>query len=486
MVRAALATALLLFATISYAKQPVSGQQHADASGTHTKPNILFILVDDLGKEWLPHYEGESPGTPNMDELASTGVVFDNAYVNPQCTPTRMSLLTGQYPYRHGWVNHWDVPRWGHGYYDWAVNPSLGRTMNSAGYATAVAGKWQVNDFRLVPDAMSQHGFDEYLMWTGYESGNPPSAERYWDPYLHGENGSMTHRGAFGDELFTDFLLSFIEEHSDRPWFVYYPMALPHVPFTSTPTDPDVVGDDQQFRAMVRYLDTTLGRFLRTLERTGQSDNTIIIWLADNGSDPAVTGTRNTREIAGAKSLTIEAGVNVPLLIRAPGIRSGTRHDALVDATDFYPTLAELAGAPIPANFVLDGYSFAPLLQGDAEDSSREWIMAMGGQNRAQVSDQGIENEYSFRDRVIRDKQFKVYVKGERPLAFEKMVDLTADPDEQTDLLDSDDPNVRAALMRFREVAEQQPTRDNDPQYRSRDPNAWDVPVSVESQAWKK
>ena len=146
------------------------------------KPNIVFIMIDDLGKEWIKCYGGEGIETPNIDKLAAGGMQFSNIYSMPQCTPTRACLMTGQYPYRNGWVNHWDVPRWGVGYFDWKNNPSVGRIMQSAGYKTAAAGKWQINDFRINPDAMEKHGFDDFCMWTGYETGNKASGERYWDP----------------------------------------------------------------------------------------------------------------------------------------------------------------------------------------------------------------------------------------------------------------------------------------------------------------
>jgi arylsulfatase A-like enzyme len=177
-------------------------------SGSGEQPNIILILADDLGKEWVSAYGAEDVQTPYIDELAETGMCFENAYVMPQCTPTRLSLLTGQYPYRHGWVNHWDVPRWGGGaHYDWNRNPSLARMIRNAGYATAVAGKWQINDFRVQPDAMVEVGFDEYCMWTGGEGGNAPSNERYWNPYIHSKEGSRIFEDAYGPDVFTVFCL---------------------------------------------------------------------------------------------------------------------------------------------------------------------------------------------------------------------------------------------------------------------------------------
>ena len=105
------------------------------------KPNIVFIMVDDLGPEWISSYGAEGIQTPNIDKLAAGGMKFTNAYSMPQCTPTRVTLLTGQYPFRHGWVNHWDVPRWGAGcHFDPKHNVSFARLLKDAGYATAIAG----------------------------------------------------------------------------------------------------------------------------------------------------------------------------------------------------------------------------------------------------------------------------------------------------------------------------------------------------------
>lgn len=155
----------------------------ANIANAQEKPNILFIIADDLGKEWVSSYGAEEIKTPSIDKLAQTGLKFENFYSAPQCTPSRVELFTGQYPFRNGWVNHWDVPRWGGGaHFDWNKNPSIARIMQSAGYKIAAAGKWQVNDFRVQPEAMVYHGFDDYCMWTGFETGNPASAERYWNP----------------------------------------------------------------------------------------------------------------------------------------------------------------------------------------------------------------------------------------------------------------------------------------------------------------
>jgi len=159
-----------------------------------SKPNIIFLLIDDLGPEWISCFGADDISTPAYDALAAGGMRFKNAYSMPQCSPSRVTLMTGQYPYHNGWCNHWDVPRWGSGYhFDWKHNTTFAHILKTQGYVTAVAGKWQINDFRITPDAMVKHGFDEYCMWTGAEGGNVSVSEkRYWDPYIHTKTGSRS------------------------------------------------------------------------------------------------------------------------------------------------------------------------------------------------------------------------------------------------------------------------------------------------------
>ena len=166
------------------------------------KPNIIFIMLDDLGKEWIGCYGADDIKTPHIDALAESGLTFNKAWSMPQCTPTRVTLLTGQYPWRTGWVNHWDVPRGGVAYFDWEKHTTFATLMKSAGYKTAVAGKWQINDFRVEPEALKKHGFDDWCMWTGYEAQNTRSKNRYWDPYVHTRDGSKTWEGKFGPDIY--------------------------------------------------------------------------------------------------------------------------------------------------------------------------------------------------------------------------------------------------------------------------------------------
>lgn len=451
------------------------------------QPNILFILADDMGKEWVSAYGAQDIATPNIDSLASQGIRFDNAWSHPQCTPSRVSLITGQYPYRNGWVNHWDAPRWGQGYLDWRQNQSVAKVMKSAGYATVAAGKWQVNDFRIEPEAMTKHGFDDYAMWTGYETGVPASAERYWNPYIHTKEGSKTYLGQFGEDIFSDFILNFVEDNKAQPWFAYFAMNLPHSPYVSTPHKTQVSTKMEKHKAMVEYADLILAKMVNHLEKIGELENTIIIWTTDNGTNRSIKGKMNGRMVRGGKTLTTENGINSPFIVSGKGIvPTGVVSDTLIDFTDILPTFADLANAEIPENYTLDGESFAPYILNEQQDGKRSYILSMGGKNEAAVSAQGIENKFVFRDRVIRDKRYKLYVNATQPLSYEKLVDLHSDPEEKINLINSKDPIILAAKKALIKVAQAQPERDNDPKYRKRHSLDWDKPISVTSQKWKQ
>lgn len=437
------------------------------------RPNIIFIMVDDLGKEWINCYGSRENLTPNVDKLAATGMKFENAYSMPQCTPTRACLLTGQYPFRNGWINHWDVPRWGVGYFDWKRNPSFGRMLRDAGYATCAAGKWQINDFRLTPDALPKHGFEEYFMWTGGETGVPHSGRRYWDPYIHSKKGSRSYgKDSYGPDLFTDFVIDFMRRHRDEPMMVYYPMVLTHGPYTPTPHQPDVQGKQDTYRAMVRYTDYLLGRILKTVNELGIREDTIIIWTTDNGSPGNVHAYLKGRKVRGGKTKTTENGICEPFIVNCPSrVPSGVTTDALMDFSDMLPTFAELAGTSLPTGYEFDGHSIAPLILGDSEESRREWIMAMGGRKGALDSDGDVANRSDYRDRVLRDKRYKLYLERETGKAI-KLVDLKKDPAEQNNLINN--PECDAIRQRLESYAESFPAKDGVPLYRSRAANPWD------------
>lgn len=449
------------------------------------RPNIVFILVDDLGKEWLSIYGAEEVETPRIDALAKSGIRFNNVYSMPQCTPSRVTLLTGQYPYKHGWVNHWDVPRWGGGaHFDESVNPSLGVEMRKAGYSSFIAGKWQIDDFRVEPDALTKNGFDDFCMWTGYETGIPASANRYQDPYLYTSMGSKTYDGKFGPDIFTESIIKFIQRQKEAPFFIYYPMVLPHTPFVNTP-DEEASDKLGKHKAMVRYIDKLTGQIVEALEEAKQIDNTVIVWTTDNGTVGQISGRYQNRTVQGGKSKLQESGISAPFIVSWKGrIQGGQVSEALIDFTDIYPTFLDLAGVSVEHNSEIEGHSFKDVLLGNESQSSRTWIMSMGGGNHAKLTSQGVENQFRFRDRVIRNERYKLYVSSERkPYKF---IDLLEDPEEESNLLDQLSGGEQQTLADFMSVIEKQPIIDADPKYNANQAQEWDVEISAESQVWKQ
>lgn len=466
------------FSTLAIAALMAAMPHSALAAGTPDQPNILFILADDLGKEWIGCYGAEDIKTPNIDALAAGGMKFNNAWSMPQCTPSRIALLTGTYPWRSGWVNHWDVPRWGVAYFDpkQKRNTTVARLLKDAGYATTAAGKWQINDFRIEPQAMKEHGFDDWLMWTGHEAGNPPSALRYANPHLNTPQGSTTREGEFGPDLYTDHLIGFMKQNRDKPMFLYHAMALPHSPLVATPDEPGAESALDKHKAMVRYLDKQVGRLVSAIDELGLRQRTLIIFATDNGSTGSITGSRNGRQVKGSKGKTTEAGVCAPFIVNAPGlVPANEETDALTDFTDLLPTLVDLAGGKVPADLEVDGVSLAPVILGKAKDSGREWIMALGS-GPAKIDAKGIRGTHDFVKRVIRDKTFKVHVSTAKEI--DSLYDLQQDPWEDKNLLDGELSEAQqAALAKFQAVVDSLPDKDARPLYERRAPNPWDKKV---------
>ncbi|AWV98385.1 sulfatase-like hydrolase/transferase [Arcticibacterium luteifluviistationis] len=451
------------------------------------KPNVVFILVDDLGKEWVSSFGADDIETPNIDKLAASGMSFNNFYSMPQCTPTRVSFLTAQYPFRHGWVNHWDVPRWGGGaHFDETHNPSLVRAIRDSGYKTCIAGKWQIDDFRVEPDALIKSGFDNFCMWTGYEGGVEASANRYQDPYIFSDSqNSKTYKDKFGPDVFAGYVKSFIKENKDKPMFIYYPMVLTHSPFVNTPDEEadTVLG---KHKAMVRYADKLTGEIVETIEKAGILDNTVIIWTTDNGTSGNIVGTLDGRTVKGGKGSTKESGINEPFIVSWPSkIKKGQVSEALIDITDILPTSLDLIDDEMTSSYMLDGKSFKGVLLGESEKSQKRYILGMGGGNNAKLTDKGVENQYIFRDRVLRDERFKLYVDSHRqPIKF---VDLKADPAEEIDIKDdlSSEESKHAYAKLVGEIINF-PEEDAEPIYVNNPTQVWDVEITAESKSWKK
>ncbi|QZE15225.1 sulfatase-like hydrolase/transferase [Halosquirtibacter laminarini] len=442
------------------------------------RPNIIFILLDDMGKEWVENFGADDIKTPNIDKLANSGIKFTNTYSMPQCTPSRVTLLTGQYPFNHGWVNHYDVPRWGHGvHFDVSKNPSYAKSLTQAGYKTCAAGKWQLNDFRLEPDAMVDVGFQEYCMWTGAEGGGDliKTGQRYWNPYIHTKKGSKTYKDKFGEDVFSDFIIDFMAKNKKEPMMVYYPMCLPHGPLTTTPLEPDAPKKEKH-KAMVRYADHILGKIVNAVDSLGLRENTIIFWTTDNGTSGNIIGHIHGRPVRGGKTCLSENGINAPLIVSAPGmIKPNQVSDELIDFTDMMPTFCDLAGASMDRNYSYDGYSFAPILKGETSETEREWIVALGSHGGYFEQDR-VVNSYEYRDRAIRNKRYKAYVDTTGHIY--EIVDLKSDFYEHCNLINSGDPEIISTIKTFQSIVDKFPKKDHTPNYVKLKDSYYDIPAN--------
>ena len=410
-----------LFAAVLACVLPAAAQGQAGDAGRRP-PNIVFIMADDLGPEWLGCYGAAEPLTPRIDALAAGGTRFTAVWASPICTPTRVMLLTGQYPFRTGWTLHHDAPRWGGQYFDWRHYTTWPQLIRRRGYATAIAGKWQINDLKAQPRALENHGFDEHCVWTGYEAGNPASGERYFDPFVQENLDRGIRAGTFGPDVYAEFLIDFMRRNRQRPFLAYYPMVLTHTPFTPTPRNRAAPPTNRLalHRGMVAYMDELVGRLVDQIERLELTEQTIVIFTSDNGTAGRIVGRAGGRDIRGGKGGVTERGVRVPLVVSWTGHVPAGVTSTLVDFTDLMPTLLELTGTAHPPDLHLDGRSLAPLLWGRPHQP-REWVFTQGRQRNAE----------RISPRVVRGRRYKLYDDG-------SLFDLAEDPLEQRNLAQSD------------------------------------------------
>lgn len=338
-----------------------------------SRPNIIMIMADDFGYETLGCNGSADYQTPVLDSMAKNGMRFTHCYAQPLCTPTRVKLMTGISNVRN-YVKFAFLDR---------EQRTFGHLMKESGYATCIAGKWQLG---AESDSPQHFGFDESCLWYHTDSGRDKKGHdgRYAQPMLAYNGKPQEYTGnEFGTDLTSDFICNFMEKNKAAPFFVYYPMILTHCPFVATPDSPDwkeqckrspsYKGNAKYFGDMVAYVDKTVGKLKAKLEELGVADNTIIIFTGDNGTDkPVVTKMKDGTTIAGNKGSMKDGGTRVPLIAYAPGtIQQGVETDALVNFSDFLPTICDFAGAKKPAN--IDGKSFYSLLTGKPYEP-RKWI----------------------------------------------------------------------------------------------------------------
>lgn len=395
------------------------------------RPNIILIMVDDMGRDWVSCY-GAEHATPHIDRLAQQGVRYETAWCMPICTPTRVTLLTGQYPFRHGWTEHYDVPRWGGDGLRWTEFTTFARVLQDAGYATAIGGKWQINHLGKQPTALRQHGFDEHCVWMGVEAERPDTKKRYWEGRImtNGQRETV----AYGPDTINRFLIEFIQKERDQPFLVYYPMLLTHGPHTRTPLNQDdpPEGKPALYGGNVTYMDQLVGQLVAAVDEAGLADNTLILFTGDNGS--ASAGVLDGEPYVKGKGRVADHGAHVPFVVRAPFLTAGGRVSRdLVDFTDVYPTLVEVAGATLPEELELDGQSLLPSLRGRQNRSNqRSWIFSQRGELR-----------------MVRDQQHLLDSQG-------NFHDLKQDP-RQENRIQSSSPEVNQRRERLQRILDRFP-----------------------------
>lgn len=423
------------------------------APAAETRPNILLIVADDLGVDRVAAYgEHPDPGsTPVLDSLAAHGLLFRNAWSNPVCSPTRATLLTGQYAFRTGVGG--SVPFLS----DTATLP--GATLSvaehlrrAAGYRTALIGKWHLStlggDGYMHP---IHSGFERHLgQIESFVEADGPGIYTSWLKNVADVHGAtQVPVEGYATSVEVDDALAVIDDFGEDPWFVWLAFHAPHKPFHVPPAalhDIALSGTPQSEPALhqqaaISAMDTEIGRLLASI-RPAVLERTLVVFVGDNGS----SGTATTPPFVSnkAKGTVHEGGINVPLIVAGAGVQEpGREVTGLVNLTDLYATFGELAGArPVPG---LDSVSLQPYLATPGLPSRRAWVFS----ERFGPNGPG---PYEFPVRAVRGPRFKL-VRSWNAAGVPKDVlyDLEADPFESLDLflLPWVDPEAGAAAARL-------------------------------------
>jgi arylsulfatase A-like enzyme len=355
----------------------------ATLASAANRPNIIFVLADDLGYTDVACFGSKFYETPNIDRLASQGIRFTSGYTcGPNCQPTRAALMSGQYMPRTGVYTVGNINR-----FDWQSRPlrpvdnvtslpldkiTLAQSMKNAGYKTAMFGKWHLgNDVEHHP---GKRGFDEAIESSGvhFDFDTDPKVEYPKGEYLA--------------DFLTEHALSFIRKNKGEPFFLYLPHFAVHAPHQAKPSMIEKFKDkkpagghhDPAYAAMIASVDESVGRIVALLDELKLAENTLLIFSSDNGGVGGyeragikkANGITDNAPLRGGKGMLYEGGIRVPYIFRWPGkIPQGTVCEEPINTVDMYPTLLEIAGAKAPANYPLDGVSYARLLMSGGKGS---------------------------------------------------------------------------------------------------------------------
>lgn len=434
-----------------------------------SRPNIVFIVADDMGYGDFGCFNYGASQTPVLDRLIREGVGLTQHYsAAPVCAPARASLLTGRYPHRTGAIDTLEL----RGLDRLALGErTIADYLGGTGYATGLVGKWHNGalDARYHPN---RRGFAEFV---GFSGG--------WSPYVDyhlDTNGHVTKSdGRYITDVFTDEAVGFIRRHAREPFVLLLMYSAPHYPFHALEEDLAPFRDTgtftnavSQIYGMIRCMDRGIGRVLDELERQGLAENTLVVFTSDNGPQFGGRGemdsTRFNCGFAGAKLLVYEGGIRVPAVVRWPaGLRGGRQVHGLVHFTDWLPTLLGVAEVAAPRDVRLDGVDAWPAIAGDEANAPPERFWQW---NRYTP-----DGEYNA---AMRDGDWKLV----RPAIDEVMqvsredfmmdVDAKFHPEKYTEIVTSPEPertrreapaprlfNLRDDPLEQRDLAAEQPER---------------------------
>lgn len=378
-----------------------------------TKPNILLIIADDLGKDAIAGYEEGStkPNTPILDSIRTSGITFDNFWVNPTCSPTRASIITGKYGYHTDVKNASEVMNSD----EIVLQKYLNDNTNNA-YATAIVGKWHLSGNKATTNP-EDFGIDYY---EGLIMG---AATDYYS-WTKSSDGQIATETQYMTSKFTDLSIAWLKEQ-DKPWFLWQAYTAPHTPFHAPPVGTHSQGDLAPYQdgdnpipyyhAAIESMDYEIGRLLNSMTEA-ERENLIIFFLGDNGSPNQVAQPPYSRRTA--KGTVYQGGVNTPLFIAGKGVTRTGRDANLVNGTDLFATIASLAGAN--TNEIHDSKSMVELFTTDKH--LRDF------QYSEMRNNDGSENW------TIRNTEYKLTINTAKE---DEMYDMINDPYEQVNLLEN-------------------------------------------------
>jgi len=398
-------------------------------------PNLIVIITDDQGYGDIGAHGHPLLKTPHLDGLWESSTRLERFYVAPVCSPTRASLMTGRYNYRTGVVDTYIGRSMMH-----ASEKTLPELLQDAGYRTGIFGKWHLGD--NYPLRAMDQGFEESLIHRGGGIGQPsdPPETSYFDPWLQ-HNGETVRREGFCTDIFADATLAFIEAHQNEPFFAYLATNAPHSPYIAPEEykQPylDFGLDDElaAFFGMITNIDHNVGRILKKLEELGIRENTLLIFLTDNGSAVPSNDEAFAGPFRGKKGQVYEGGIRVPCFIHWPGqVEEGKALDTLSAHIDLLPTALAALQIPIPKNLHWDGQNLWPIIQGKARGQGERNVVLQW--HRGDVPE-------AFRGSAVVGTRWKL-VNGV------ELYDLESDPRETSDVANNH-PEILSQLRSYYE-----------------------------------